>query len=36
MQVLAKDVAALASPKIIQEQVQVGGDVGETFVVDVN
>jgi hypothetical protein len=36
MQLLAKNVAALASLEIIQEQVQVGGDARETFVVDVN
>jgi low affinity Fe/Cu permease len=36
MQVLTKDVATLATPEIIQEQVQVDGDVGETSVVDVN
>jgi hypothetical protein len=32
MQVLAENVATLATPKIIQEQVQVGGDIGKTFV----
>jgi hypothetical protein len=36
MQVLTKDVVALAAPEIIQEQVQVGGDVGEASIVDVN
>ncbi len=36
MQLLAKNVAALASLEIIQEQVQVGGDARETSVVDVN
>jgi hypothetical protein len=36
MQVLVKDVVALVAPEIIQEQVQVVGDVGETFAVDVN
>ncbi len=36
MQVLAKDVATLAIHKIVQEQVQVGEDLGKTFVADVD
>jgi hypothetical protein len=36
MQVDAKDVVVLAIPKIVQEQVQVGGDVGEAFVENAN
>jgi len=35
MQVLAKDVATLAIHKIVQ-QVQVGEDLGKTFVADVD
>jgi hypothetical protein len=34
MQVSTKDVDALVIPKIIQEQVQVGGDIGK--IVDAN
>jgi len=36
MQVDAKDVVVLTIPKIVQEQVQVGGDVGEAFVENEN
>jgi hypothetical protein len=32
MQILAKDVVALDGPKIVSEQLQVGGDIGKTFV----
>jgi len=34
MQVSIEDVATLVAPKIVQEQVQASGDVGETSVVD--
>jgi hypothetical protein len=36
MQISAKDVVALVVPEIVQEQVQVGGDIGEAFAVDVD
>jgi hypothetical protein len=36
MQISAKDVVALVVPEIVQEQVQVGGDIGETFAADVD
>jgi hypothetical protein len=36
MQISAKDVVALVIPENVQEQVQVGGDVRETSVVDVD
>jgi hypothetical protein len=36
MQVLAKDVATLVAPEIVQEQMQAGGHVGEAFVIDVD
>jgi hypothetical protein len=36
MQVSAEDVPALAIPKIVQEQVQVGRDIGKTFVANAN
>jgi len=32
MQVSTENVATLVAPEIVQEQVQVGGDVGETYV----
>jgi hypothetical protein len=36
MQVSIEDVATLVAPKIVQQQVQVGGDVGETSVANVD
>jgi hypothetical protein len=36
MQIDAKDVVALATFEIVQEQVEAGGGVGETFVENVN
>jgi hypothetical protein len=36
MQVDVEDVATLAAPKIIHEQVQACGDVGETCVANAN
>ncbi len=36
MQIDAKDVVALATFEIVQEQVEAGGGVGEAFVENVN
>jgi hypothetical protein len=36
MQASTKDVVALAIPKIVQKQMQVGGDIGEAFVAYAN
>jgi len=36
MQVLTKDAVALVALQIVQEQVQVGGDIGKTFTTNVN